>query len=41
VHDTPVPAQIHQLATMLHNILMEDQEYNAPKLPPGGPGCCS
>lgn len=31
-HDTPVPAQIHQLATILYNILVADEDYNAPIL---------
>ena len=32
VHDTPVPVQIHQLAAILHNILVQDEEGNAPIL---------
>ena len=32
MHDTPVPVQIYQLATTLHNILMQDEEFNAPVL---------
>ena len=36
------PSQIHQLATLLHNILLSDREYNAPILekletPPADP----
>ena len=27
-----IPSQIHQLATLLHNILLSDREYNAPIL---------
>lgn len=32
VHDTPVPVQIQQLATILHNILLTDEDFNAPVL---------
>lgn len=32
VHDIPVPTQIHQLATMLYNILVADEDFNAPIL---------
>ena len=37
-----IPSQIHQLATLLHNILLSDMEYNAPILekletPPADP----
>ena len=32
VHDTPVPIQIHQLAPTLYNILIQDEEFNAPVL---------
>ena len=38
----PIPSQIHQLASLLHNILVSDREYNAPILekletPPADP----
>ena len=38
----PIPSQIHQLASLLHNILQSDREYNAPILekletPPADP----
>ena len=32
VHDAPVPIQIHQLATIFYNVLIQDLEYNAPIL---------
>ena len=32
LHETPVPVQIHQLATTLYNVLIQDPEYNAPVL---------
>ena len=28
----PIPSQVHQLASVLHNILISDREYNAPIL---------
>jgi hypothetical protein len=38
----PIPSQVHQLASVLHNILISDREYNAPILekletPPANP----
>ena len=30
--NVPIPSQIHQLASLLHNILLSDREYNAPIL---------
>ena len=30
--DVPVPSQVHQLATILYNVLIADPEYNAPIL---------
>ena len=40
--NVPIPSQIHQLASLLHNILLSDREYNAPILekletPPADP----
>ena len=40
--NVPIPSQIHQLAAVLHNILLTDREYNAPILekletPPADP----
>ena len=32
VHDTLVPLQIHQLATTLYNVLIQDPDFNAPVL---------
>jgi hypothetical protein len=38
----PIPSQVHQLASLLHNMLLSDREYNAPILeklesPPADP----
>ncbi|CAL1164794.1 unnamed protein product, partial [Cladocopium goreaui] len=40
--DVPVPSQVHQLATILYNVLTADPEYNAPileklQIPPEDP----
>ena len=40
--DVPVPSQVHQLATILYNVLIADPEYNAPileklQIPPEDP----
>jgi len=32
VHATPIPLQIHQLAATLYNVLIQDEEFNAPIL---------
>ena len=38
----PIPSQVHQLASLLHNMLLSDREYNAPileklEIPPADP----